>query len=119
MNTLQNAITDIKSEKVFDKKVLLNTGPSIILFQTAWSGDAFLMSNIFSKIQQESTEKLQLFSIDIEILPALKDRFHIDHIPTVLFVRNGKVVGKIKKILPSTLVKLHVQSFINSVAKGA
>ena len=119
MNTLQNSIAIIKSEKEFEKKVISNVAPSIILFKTTWSGDAFLMSGIFNKIQEESAEKLQLFSIDIEVLPALKERFHIDQIPTVLFIREGKVVGKIKKILPSNVVKLKVNSFINFIAKGA
>ncbi len=119
MSASQNAITAIKSEKEFSRKVLSNKASSIIIFKTAWSGDAFLMSSIFLKIQEESVEKLQLFSIDIEELPTLKNQFHIDQIPTVLFIRHGKVVNKLKKILPSTIIKLHVNSFIKAVAKGA
>ena len=119
MNTLQNNITAIKSEEDFDKKVLQKNLPTIILFKTVWSGDSFLMGGIFGEIQSELSEKIQLFSIDIEKLPTLKDRFYISKVPTVLFIKDGIIVSKILSILPSNIIILQVNSFVDSTAKGA
>jgi len=119
MNTFQNSTIVIKSEADFDRKVIKSISPSIILFRTTWSGDAFLMSDIFDKIHQEFTNKFQLFAVDVEAIPGLKNRFHIAQIPTVLFFRQGKVVRKLNKVLPSKSIRLHISTFMESVAKGA
>jgi len=119
MYTFQNNITPIKSVEDYDMKIQQKDLPTIILFKTVWSGDSFLMSSIFGEIQSELSEKIQLFSIDIEKLPALKDRFYISKVPTVLFIKEGIIVSKILSILPSNIIKIQVNSFVDSTAKGA
>ena len=118
MNSKQYPIPSISSEKEFNKKVIDKGKPTIIIFKTLWSGDAFLLSDILSKVGQEFLEEVQLFSVDVEQLSILKERFYITQIPTVLFFRKGLAVRKIMQILPRAEVKLQVHSFLTS-AKGA
>ncbi len=111
VNTLR---IPINSEEEFTALVKSHHLPTVTLFQTAWSGDAFMMNMMLESIIQEYKGKLQLCCIDVEKLPNLKKTFFVTEIPTILFFKHGKLVGKIKNILPSSVIKMHLNSFLNA-----
>ena len=114
MSKAKKQLSIIRTEKEFEKKVDQSQFPTIIIFKTNWSGEAFLLEDIFDNLCEEVSEQLHLFSVDLEQLPTLKTRFFIADIPTVIFLKKGKVVKKIKQIMPKAMVKLYLTSFLDT-----
>ncbi len=114
MSKSKKQLSTIRTEKEFEKKVDQSQFPTIIIFKTTWSGESFLLEDIFDNIQEEVSEQFHFFSVDLEQLPTMKTRFFITDIPTVLFFKKGKIVEKIKQIMPKAMVKLYVTSFLDT-----
>lgn len=66
----------------------------ILKFEATWCGPCQQMKPIFSKVSKEQASKATFRSIDVDKQPALSETYKIELLPTVVAVKNGKVVGR-------------------------
>ena len=102
----------IKTKSDFRKKVQSSTKPTVVLFQTSWSGDAFMVNMMLEQIVREYKDQVQFCIIDVEKSPSLKEQYAITKIPTTLFFKQGQLVGQIIKILPRIVLKKRFSSYL-------
>jgi thioredoxin 1 len=67
----------------------------IIKFEAVWCGPCQQMKPIFAKVSQANAADLDFQSVDIDASPAVADSYAVSLLPTVIAVKDGKVVGRI------------------------
>ncbi len=78
----------------FDKYVLLNSGkvPVFVAFIGVWSEHCMLVTDLFARLAQEFAEQFVFAKVDIDENPELKQKYRIEHVPTVIVFQNGEPV---------------------------
>ena len=74
-------------EKVKDKSVILD-------FYATWWGTCKALGKSLTKYDASKTEDVTIYKIDIEAQNTLKHRFNVIGVPTVIYMKNGKVIAK-------------------------
>ena len=85
------AITITKEN--FEKEVMNSDKPVLIDFWTSWCGPCRMVSPIVEELANELTDK-KVGKINIEEQPELAEAFSVMSIPTLMVIKDGKVVSK-------------------------
>lgn len=76
----------------FDEKV---KGKNVILdFYATWWTTCKALGKSLTKFDASKTQDVTIYKIDIEAQESLKHRFNIIGVPTVIYMKNGKVLSK-------------------------
>ena len=104
-------------EKNFDSFTFDSDTPAIVFFNADRCGACKMLHPILEKMAEEYSDRLNIYSVDVDRYETLAQRFRLKGIPTVLMFKNGEVVEKIvgfnsKKNLDN-IVKYHLRNDFN------
>ena len=68
--------------------------PALIDFWAAWCGPCRMVSPVLDKLAQEHAGRVKLVKVDVDTSPGLSQRFEVQGIPTILLIRDRKVVAR-------------------------
>jgi thioredoxin 1 len=78
----------------FDSVVLKSKVPVVVDFFAPWCGPCKLMAPLFDQVSDEMGDQCVMVKVNIEEDRDLAIKYSITSIPTLLFVKNGEIVGK-------------------------
>ena len=78
----------------FDALVLKSDKPVIVDFWAVWCGPCRMVGPIVQEIGEEYSDRCVVGKLDVDHNPETAKKFGIRNIPTILFFKNGEVVGK-------------------------
>lgn len=78
----------------FDELVMKSNIPVVIDFWAEWCGPCKMMSPIIDELHKDFQGKAVVGKVDVDSNPASSAKFGIRNIPTILFIKDGKVVDK-------------------------
>jgi thioredoxin 1 len=103
------AVTD----KTFQKEVLESPLPVLVDFWAEWCGPCKQVAPILEKLSTEFAGKIRIAKVDVDANPGLTQAFRIMSIPTLMFVKNGKIVGQQAGALPEHILRNAIQQLVN------
>jgi thioredoxin len=87
-------------EKVFDETLATTDGILMVDFWAEWCGPCRAVAPILEDLARSSGGKVTLAKVNVDENPALAARFGVRSIPTILFVKDGKVRDQAIGALP-------------------
>ncbi len=91
-------IREVTSELEF-KNALVSDKPTIVEFYADWCMPCKMQNPIMKDFHAETLGRVQIISVDIDVLSALADRCEIKCIPTTALFVNGKMLVKSEGLL--------------------
>lgn len=80
------------SDSSYGKYVLLNSHkvPVVVAFIGVWSEHCMALTDLFAGLAQEFAEDFVFARVDIDENPELKEKYQIEHVPSVIVFEDGE-----------------------------
>jgi thioredoxin len=101
------------TDKTFQKDVLESTVPVLVDFWAEWCGPCKQIAPILEKLAKEFSGQIRIAKVDVDANPGLQQAFRVQSIPTLMFVKNGKIVGQQAGALPEHILRNAIDQLIN------
>ena len=95
----------IVTDATFKQEVLESKLPVLIDFWAEWCGPCKMVAPILEKLAVEFAGKIRVAKVDVDSNPMLAQQFQIRSIPTMMFVKNGKIVGQSAGAAPEAAIR--------------
>ena len=78
----------------FDELVIKSDKPVMVDFWAEWCGPCRTIAPYIKQISDEYAGKAVIGKVDVDQCPEVTERYSIRNIPTLLFFKEGELVGK-------------------------
>jgi thioredoxin 1 len=100
------------TEQNFDETLVATAGLLMVDFWAEWCGPCRAIAPVLDELTRTSGGRVTLAKVNVDENPGLAARYGIRSIPTVLFVKDGKVVDQVIGAVP----KAHLQKKLDALA---
>lgn len=104
------------TDKAFQKVVLESPLPVIVDFWAPWCGPCRMVAPILEKIAKDQAGKLIVAKVNTDENQEWAGRYGVQGIPTMLMMKDGKIVHRQVGALPEPMLKDTVAQFLDVVA---
>ena len=84
------------TDENFEEEVLKSDTPVLVDFFAEWCGPCKMLAPIIDELAKEYGDKWKIGKCDVDASPETAQKYGIQSIPTLIFVKNGEVVDKIQ-----------------------
>ena len=96
------------TEQTFDEALAAAEGVWMVDFWASWCGPCRAIAPVLEELAKTSNGAVTLAKVNVDEQPALAARHGIRSIPTVLFVKDGKVVDQVIGAVPRAQVQAKI-----------
>jgi len=93
------------SEENFDDTLANQAGLLMVDFWAEWCGPCRAIAPVLESLAQDSGGRVMLAKVNVDENPGLAARYGIRSIPTILIVKQGKVVDQVIGAVPRAKIK--------------
>jgi thioredoxin 1 len=93
------------TEQNFDEALAANQNVMMVDFWAEWCGPCRAIAPVLEDLARESSGAITLAKVNVDENPALAARYGIRSIPTILFVKQGKVADQVIGAVPKAQLK--------------
>jgi thioredoxin 1 len=93
------------TEATFDSELAKHPGVLMVDFWAEWCGPCRVIAPTLEELSRDSGGAIGLAKVNVDENPGLAARYGIRSIPTILFVKSGKVVDQVIGAVPKSQLK--------------
>ncbi|NLB72000.1 MAG: thioredoxin [Chloroflexi bacterium] len=105
------------TDEAFEKVVLENELPVIVDFWAPWCGPCRMVAPILDKVAKEYAGKLVVAKVNTDEYQEYAGKYGVQGIPTMLMMKDGKIVHRQVGALPEPMLKDTINQFLE-VSQG-
>jgi thioredoxin 1 len=98
----------------FDQEILKSQRPVVIDVYASWCGPCRTMMPFFEELATELSAKYKFVKLNIDEERDLAIQYSVSSIPTFLFFKDGKVIGKETGAMSKDALRTKIESYLGS-----
>jgi len=106
------------TDDAFEKAVLKSKVPVLVDFWAPWCGPCKMVEPILDKFAAEYAGKLLVTRVNTDEYSKWATEYGVQGIPTILFIRSGKVLHRQVGAVPEIYLREMVDTMLNTVEEG-
>ncbi len=106
-----NNIIKITSDN-FDTEVIKSNVPVVVDFWAEWCGPCKMLAPVLDELADEYVGKAKICKLNVDDCPEIANNYGISSIPTLLFFKEGNVVGQSVGVKPKTVLKSNLDKLL-------
>ena len=104
----------VLTQTTFDETLATTEGLLLVDFWAPWCGPCRAVAPVLDSLVADSGGRVTLAKVNVDDEPALAARYEIRSIPTILFVKDGRIVDRVVGGLPRAALDAKIQSALNA-----
>ncbi len=104
-------VTQIR-EAQFAAEVEKATLPVVVDFYATWCGPCKMLTPRLDKVAGEFGGKMKFVKVNVDEAQELAGRFRVEGIPTLLFIKNGKVEERVTGLVTKEALKSRLSALV-------
>ena len=93
------------TEQSFDEAVMKHEGVLMVDFWAEWCGPCKAIAPVLEELTRDAAGRVTLAKVNVDENHGLAARYGIRSIPTVLFLKDGKVLDQVVGVVPRAKLK--------------
>lgn len=102
---------EILNDKDFEEKVIKSSEPVIIDLWAEWCHPCKMIEPYLKELSEKYNEKIKFYKLNVDENPKTPSLLSVMSIPTLIFFKDGKEVGRIIGAVP----KSHIEEKIKEI----
>jgi thioredoxin len=102
------AVTDA----TFDQLVMRSDQPVLVDFWAPWCGPCRMVEPVIEKLAHELAGRVRVAKVNVDENPVVSGRYGVQSIPTMMVVKNGKIVDRWAGALPEPALRSRIAPLI-------
>ena len=100
------------NDNAFDKVVLKSTTPVVVDFWAPWCQPCKMIAPVLEKLAAEYDGKVTIAKVNTDENPEWAMKYGVQGIPTLLFIKDGKVNDTIVGVAPAPTIKAKIDGLL-------
>ncbi|MCK9624872.1 MAG: thioredoxin [Bacteroidales bacterium] len=96
----------------FEDTVIKSDKPVIVDFWAPWCGPCRMIAPIIEELSSEYEDKVLIAKCNVDESSDVPMKYGIRNIPTLVFFKNGEMVGRLVGAVSKSEIKNKIESFI-------
>jgi thioredoxin 1 len=93
------------TEQNFDEALVATQGLMMVDFWAEWCGPCRAIAPVLEELAEASEGRVTLMKVNVDENPGLAARYGIRSIPTILFIKEGRVVERVVGAAPKAVLQ--------------
>jgi thioredoxin 1 len=98
------------SDGEFQAAVLDSKEPVVVDFFAAWCGPCKLIAPVLDQLSTTYAGKVKFVKVDIDDAPEVADKFAVNAVPTLLFIKGGQEADRMQGAAPKPMIDSWIQA---------
>jgi thioredoxin 1 len=95
----------------FQAKVLSSNKLTVVDFWATWCGPCRAVGPVIETVAKEYKGKINVGKVNVDYNPGLTAKYNVSSIPTVFFIKGGKVVDKLVGAYPKSAYVKKIEKY--------